>query len=410
MGLQQVFPCSKVQIGKPFEQWEFCQNYLNLPLTVPRSKCDTYKVPRVYTAVGKGEVPSGPVVMNAAANPSFKLEYYSDKEARAFIMENCGSTAGAAYDCFIAPAYRADLFRFCKLYADGGVYLDTDLILTTKIEDSVSMCSDITIGYDLAYAPTISKRTKKIADPIERTLLMDGKQMKILAARPGHPLIKCMLSRIVENVQRRWLPRYPLMLTGPQLLQTCYDMYQNNGSVDITYRDTRGAMWPFSGMMGASGLLAFERPSNLDYGSRKGSEKELHYHDLFLEGVVFTNSCAVPTSNDLQGTEPHWFVDAVEKTKQKTQRLNPRVIGYKKKVLDTAKEAELQSAREYYRMRLGSGFDSLPDHPSKCVNSVLQGVKGWSDSRCGRIVCHLAGGGKVQLLRGDTLLLRNFRL
>jgi hypothetical protein len=133
-----------------------------------------------------------------------------------------------------------------------------------------------------------------------------GMQMKILAAAPGSALAACALTTIVANVKSRWVPGAAdfLSLTGPRLLANCYaectaagkctregeepatehpwgdgDM-GNSGrarrlsrvgtesalptSVAITYRDTRHAAWPYSGMMGSSEgrdvLLAYVYP------------------------------------------------------------------------------------------------------------------------------------------------------
>lgn len=74
-----------------------------------------------------------------------------------------------------------------------------------------------------------------------------------------------------------------------------------NASLHVTYRESHGAAWPHSGLMGASGLLAFETPSRENYapgdldGDKRRSEevalKKLHYHELMLKGVLYSDSC-----------------------------------------------------------------------------------------------------------------------
>jgi hypothetical protein len=137
-----------------------------------------------------------------------------------------------------------------------------------------------------------------------------GMQMKILAAAPGSALAACALTSIVANVKSRRVPGAAdgLSLTGPRLLADCYaectsagkctregeqpatehpwgDGGVGNGgrarrgprrpsrvvnesalptSVAITYRDTRHAAWPYTGMLGSSEgrdvLLAYVCP------------------------------------------------------------------------------------------------------------------------------------------------------
>ena len=118
--------------------------------------------------------------------------------------------------------------------------------------------------------------------------------MKILAGVRGHPLFKCMLDIILSNVKNRFSGRYALNITGPAVLQRCYSMNNMHG-LDVTYRDTRNAMWPYAGMTGAAGLLAFEIPSpaHFDVGDvvNDDSLRSFHYDNLLSKGVTYTSSC-----------------------------------------------------------------------------------------------------------------------
>lgn len=53
--------------------------------------------------------------MNVAVNPGWQIRYKNDETARLFILQRCGKLAAEAYTCFVAPAYRADLFRYCAM-------------------------------------------------------------------------------------------------------------------------------------------------------------------------------------------------------------------------------------------------------------------------------------------------------
>ena len=287
--LYQSFPCLKVEATKPLTDWKLCDDYMKEPLVVPRSTCPRWTVPNIVHTVGKTSTPSNAALMSMAINSDFRLHHLGDQAAGDYIRQNCGLDLYRAYRCFIAPAYRADIARFCMLYHDGGVYLDSDIILAHPIPKSVSMCSNATLGRDVPQLPI---------PPLQKNdMVLKGKQMKILAGVPGHPLFECMITRIVENVRRRHLPRYPLQLTGPTLLHECYEDTAKHG-IDITYRDTRSAMWPFSGMMGARTLLAFEQTQTENYNSRDivdkpQKENSQHYHDLYLDGIVYADTCAL---------------------------------------------------------------------------------------------------------------------
>lgn len=85
-------------------------------------------IPRViYQTWGTKELSPG---MEAAVqklkdeNIGFHYEIYDDDECRTFIEQNFPLEVLYAYDSLIPGAYKADLWRYCILYLNGGVYLD----------------------------------------------------------------------------------------------------------------------------------------------------------------------------------------------------------------------------------------------------------------------------------------------
>jgi len=335
-GLFLSSPCLKVEARKSSaEFWDLCEQYLRLPLETPKSqRCSAWRVPKIYHAVGKDATPPPAVVRNAATNPEFELRYLGDAAAGEYVRTRCGAAAFASYQCFVAPAYRADLFRYCALYADGGVYLDTDITLAVSIPEAVDMCDGATLGHDIPQLPLPPHQTNDT--------VMPGMQMKILGGEAGHPLFKCTLDGIIGHVRTRYSSRYPLQITGPALLAECYRKTLLGGMLDqkkyerpekadatgwpvgfftpsgpaaaattslhVTYRDSRNAVWPHSGLMGASGLLAFETPTTENYagsddlaGGADDQEhrpedvalKKMHYHELLMKGVLYKDSCAI---------------------------------------------------------------------------------------------------------------------
>lgn len=228
---------------------KLCETYLNLPLVKQTNDngsetCDVAqtKIPKTLFTVSKeSDEKSLTSVAIEAQNPDWTHEHYSDDEAQKFIVENCGDDVANAYQCLAPPAYRADLFRFCALYTKGGMYMDADIMPLVKLEDLYDPCAVATVGHDWPQG-------------------RPQKQMKILAGQQGAPIFLCMINKIVTNVKNRFYPENPLALTGPMVLHDCYE--ENNEGVSVTYRDTRDAAYPYSGMRGGENgdLLAFEVP------------------------------------------------------------------------------------------------------------------------------------------------------
>jgi hypothetical protein len=250
-----------------------CYAYETSPTYAPA--CLNRTVPRIYHAVGRDARPPYLVRANAAANPGYRLWYRNDTDA-AVAVRACGKDVAAAYQCFRAPAYRADVYRFCALYRHGGVYLDTDLALLTDLDEVYSPCADVTMGYDFPWAGP-------------------GKQMKILAGVAGAPLFRCMLDAIVANVRARVVTP-PLGISGPTLLHTCYK--EHGDGVALTYIDTRGANWPYSGMRRGTQVLAYEVPSRRAFGVPDAT--------FYASSPVYTPTCTLTPSRAL-GRVPSRF-------------------------------------------------------------------------------------------------------
>jgi len=226
---------------------DLCQTYLDLPLVTQTNdngheSCAeaATKIPKVYYSVSATGEESVAQASITAYNPDWAHHHYSDAEAFDFVQEHCGEEVAQAYDCLAPPAYRADLFRFCALYTKGGLYLDSDILPLVKLEELYDPCAIATIGHDWPQGKP-------------------QKQMKILAGQQGAPIFLCMIQKIVGNVRSRLYPENPLALTGPMVLHECYA--DNQDGVSVTYRDTRDAAYPHSGMRGTDGaLVAFEVP------------------------------------------------------------------------------------------------------------------------------------------------------
>jgi hypothetical protein len=98
--------------------------YLELPLVKPVCGAgQTRVVPLTYHAIDAASTPPPAVLANVLRNPEYKLNYHNDSSAYVYVLDRCGKEVAEAFRCFLAPAYRADVFRFCAMLKDGGVYV-----------------------------------------------------------------------------------------------------------------------------------------------------------------------------------------------------------------------------------------------------------------------------------------------
>lgn len=269
MGDIRKSPCTRVSFMASGRADIECEAFEELEILRPDCTGKPELVPRIYHSVGKETKQTHMEAATAAINPGYVRRHHDDKSAAAYVREKCGKDAAHAYDCLVPPAYRADLFRFCAMYADGGVYIDEDIVPLRPLEEIYSPCSIATVGHDMPQAPS----------------WRPGKQMKIVASAPAAPIFKCALDSLVENVRTRFHPQSMLELSGPLMLQKCYE--KHNQGVAVTYKDTRDAVWPYTGMRDGTKLLAYEAPSPKHFGGID----VLDYAKLYKENRVYTDTC-----------------------------------------------------------------------------------------------------------------------
>lgn len=70
-------------------------------------------------------------------NKSWDYNFYDDEEAKRFLYFNFGSAFEEKFNSFKSGAHKADLFRLCWLYINGGVYIDIDIELYYPLDDII---------------------------------------------------------------------------------------------------------------------------------------------------------------------------------------------------------------------------------------------------------------------------------
>ena len=60
-------------------------------------------------------------------NPEFQFHLYSDEDCLDFIRKHFSPMVVSAFNALLPGAYKADLWRLCILYVNGGYYMDIKL-------------------------------------------------------------------------------------------------------------------------------------------------------------------------------------------------------------------------------------------------------------------------------------------
>jgi mannosyltransferase OCH1-like enzyme len=114
------------------------------------------------------------------------------------------------YDKLIPGAYKADLWRLCVLFIEGGIYLDIKLSCVN--------------GFKLI---ELTERNHFVKDRDGRLSIYNA----LMACQKNHPFLLLAIQQIVKNVNNNYYGSSPLDPTGPIMLGEL--ILQNNLKINI---------------------------------------------------------------------------------------------------------------------------------------------------------------------------------
>ena len=167
-------------------------------------------IPRVIVQTNERDaIPEGMaknIAMFLEKNPEYAYVYFDDLRARNFIAEKYPPRVLAAYDRLVPGAYKADLFRYCYLFENGGVYVDTGMM-------AVGTLRELLKPDDVFVSPEDNHQ--------------GGIYNAFMACVPKHPIVGKAVQMSVENIEaQKYFYGYVhagLRITGPLLLSVAFE-------------------------------------------------------------------------------------------------------------------------------------------------------------------------------------------
>jgi mannosyltransferase OCH1-like enzyme len=152
---------------------------------------------------GGNEVPPALSQLNEvikAGFPAANYQRFNNESLRAFIEENFDKEVVRAYDSLRSYSNKADLGRYCLLYATGGWYFDMGIRLNTPVElgERIEM---------LAF-----REIQKFTGTCWACMTA------VLFSKPGNPALMYAIEQIVKNVNNQYYGITPLSPTATPVL------------------------------------------------------------------------------------------------------------------------------------------------------------------------------------------------
>lgn len=134
-------------------------------------------------------------------NPEFTHYLFDDKDCRKYIYDNYNEDVGNAFDSLIPGAYKADLWRYCVLYKEGGIYLD----IKYKCVDGFKLMELTDDEYFVKDRPDFIRGRKAIYNAF-------------MVCKAGNTILKKCIDEVVANVRIKYYGSNPLEPTGPMMM------------------------------------------------------------------------------------------------------------------------------------------------------------------------------------------------
>eukprot|EP00038_Savillea_parva_P010338 m.189627 g.189627 ORF g.189627 m.189627 type:complete len:336 (+) comp17777_c0_seq1:327-1334(+) len=252
---------------------------MDLPSEQCAPHCGSFKdpcVPKiVHITFNSGGVLRHHRILEGALAPTgYSFRYYSDEQAERYVAENCSEYLDA-YECFLPTAYKADVFRYCVLFLEGGLYMDNDFALLVHPEP---------LMYNVSCGGVYL-----LAEYCENYGTMVRLWTGIMVSSPGMPLWRCMLEAIKSNVRDRFYGHNALDITGPELLAKCAK--DNPDWVHpVGWNEKDSTMWLYPER--SNGVpLQIGHEINTKYKDESRWKPPLHYHAQWQNREVYSRVC-----------------------------------------------------------------------------------------------------------------------
>lgn len=135
-------------------------------------------------------------------NPEFTCNLFDEDECREFIKNNFNKDILDAYNNLIPCSYKSDLWRFCVLYKNGGIYMD----IKYKCVNNFKLIALTEKEYFVRDRPKHMTYTA------------------LIAVKPENPIMLKCIRKIVENVKKKYYGFCSLCPTGPGLLGSFFSL------------------------------------------------------------------------------------------------------------------------------------------------------------------------------------------
>lgn len=202
-------------------------NFYSQNISFLKKKINDLKIPRKIIQTHKNNDFNEYLAYNSIQtflefNPNYEYIFYDDIDCREFIKNNFNEQYLYYYDVIYPGAFKADFFRYCYLYIEGGCYFDCKSILLESLDNLLNKDDELILCQDfhklgLYNAVMMSAPNNKLFMNLINKIIYKIKNFKEIY----NPSLNYRNYIKLDNI---------LSLTGPNLL---YEEFKLN---DLSYK------------------------------------------------------------------------------------------------------------------------------------------------------------------------------
>ena len=204
---------------------------ISIPINVKVIECNTqnYLIPKTIVQTWETHDINGTpldktVQLMKQLNPEYTYILYDSKQRIEFISNNFDKDVLDAYNAIKPGSYKADIWKYCYLYINGGVYLDLKSVILYPIDSIISSQTELLLlreRYNL------------------------GLCAGLMGTIPKHPLFKAAIDEVVLRIKNRYYGINSIDITSSTMFGYVYNNVYNTTlkSYDFSNEDNIKVRW-----------------------------------------------------------------------------------------------------------------------------------------------------------------------
>jgi hypothetical protein len=133
-------------------------------------------------------------------NPEFEFRFFDDHACELYLEKHFGQRFRRAFRAIRPGAYRADFFRYCFVWQNGGIYIDCGIVPEVKLIDVIHEDTTLLLTRDI---------------PSRVSEFGNGLWNAVFGAVPRHPIVGNAIAISLARVEAAVAGPTSLWMTGP---------------------------------------------------------------------------------------------------------------------------------------------------------------------------------------------------